>query len=94
MPVQALFDARQPLVNAVPAAGDEIDEQAEILDASQSLGLDLLLELAEAADELVREPAQLRELAGDRKSLGAKSLAHGQPDLLGQHRLELGAHLG
>ena len=57
------FDAGEPRIDALPAGRHELDEQGEIVDAGVPLCERAVLEVREAADELVHEPAHLREVA-------------------------------
>ena len=87
--LERLFDAAQPLVDRTPARVDQVDEQAEIVDARASLGEQLRLDPLQPPDRLVREPAHLGELAGDRPGLDPDPLADGVADLARQRCLEL-----
>ena len=87
--LEAVLDARQPLVDPAPPRRDEIDEQREIVDAGVPLGEHVALEPLEPADELVHEAAHLGEVAGDREHLLAHALLHRVADAGGEARFEL-----
>jgi S-adenosylmethionine:tRNA ribosyltransferase-isomerase len=70
-PAEHRFHSSKPRVDAFPAGRDEIDEQSEVVDARVALGQEIALETLEAADHLVREPADLGEVAADRLRLVA-----------------------
>ena len=52
---QPLFELRQPLLDAPPAGGDEIDEQGEVVYARVPLCEDVSLDPLEPANDLVRQ---------------------------------------
>ncbi len=83
------LDPRQPLVDAFPAGGDEVDEQSEVVNPGGALGEQIVLNPLEPADRLAGEPAGLGELARDGEGLPAQALANGLSDPVGERRLEL-----
>src|SRR4029079_1050539 len=87
---QSLLELRQPLLDAPPAGGDEIDEQGEVVDARVPLGEDVSLDPLEPADDLVRQAAHLGEVTGARPEVLAESVL----DPRGQARLEAGRRRG
>ena len=89
-----VLDPLQPLADALPARGDELDEQGEVVDAGVPLGEDVAFEPLEPADHLVQQPTDLGEAASDREHLGAKSVVDRRADLLGQRPFELGGGRG
>ena len=72
--LQMLLEPREPLVDALPAGGEEVDEQPEVVDARMSLGEHVAFEPLEPAERLVQQPAHLGELPADRAGLGARHL--------------------
>jgi S-adenosylmethionine:tRNA ribosyltransferase-isomerase len=86
----ARLDAAEPLVDAAPPGGDEIDEQGEVVDARVTLGEKVAFDTLEPAEQLVHQPAYLCEVAGDRKHLGAEAVLKCIADARGQRGLELG----
>ena len=84
----------EPLVDAVPARRDEVDEQGQVIDASVPLGEEVVLEPLQAADRLSGETTYLCQLTADRSSLGADALANGVLDPAREGRLELRGELG
>ncbi len=87
--LEALLDAGEPLVDAAPAGGDEVDEEREVVDAGVPLGEHVALEPLEPADELVHQAAHLGEVAGDREHLLAQAVLHRVADAGGEAGLEL-----
>jgi S-adenosylmethionine:tRNA ribosyltransferase-isomerase len=77
------------VVDALPARGDEVDEQREVVDPGVALGEQLLLEPFQPPVRLVEEPAQLGKAPADRNDLVAEPLAHGFVHPVGQPSLEL-----
>src|SRR5439155_22847507 len=73
----------------LPAGRDQVDEQREIVHTRVPLGEQVALEPLEAADDLVLEPAHLREVAHAR----AEMLAQAVLDVHGKPRLQLGSRL-
>ena len=65
------LDAAEPCVDGLPAGGDELDEQLEIVDASLSLDEQIRLEPLKPADRLVHQPPNLREVPRDRLRVAA-----------------------
>ena len=91
--LERFLDPTQAVVDRAPAGVDQLDDQAEVVDARAALGEELGLDALKPADRLVGEPAYLGELTGDRAGLGADALADGVADLAGERRLELGGRL-
>ena len=88
--LDARLDAGEPLVDAAPAGGDEVDEQREVVDARVPLGEEVAFDALEPADQLVHQAAHLGEVAGDGEHLRAQAVLDGIADARGQRRLELG----
>ena len=84
-----LLESCEPFVDAPPTGGEEVDEEAEIVDARVSLREDVALETLEPAEQLVHQPAHLGELAADWTGLGGDTFLDGLADLRRQSRLEL-----
>ena len=70
-PVDNRLDPAEPGVDALPAGRDEVDEQRQIVDPRVPVGERIVLEPFQAADDLVRQPAKLGEVATHR--LGGSS---------------------
>jgi S-adenosylmethionine:tRNA ribosyltransferase-isomerase len=88
------LEAVEPPLDAAPAGGDEIDEEREVLDPRLALGREVALQPLEPANGLGGEPADLRNVAGDRQDLGPETLLESAAKLLRDARLELGRGLG
>lgn len=88
------LDAGQALVDALPAGGDQVDEQCEVVHPRMTLGEQVALEPLEAADRLIREPAYLGKLAGEWPRLGAEALPQRVVESSRQGRFELGGRRG
>ena len=58
-----LLEPREPLVDALPAGREQVDEQAEVVDARVALREHVALEALEPAEQLVHQAADLGELA-------------------------------
>jgi S-adenosylmethionine:tRNA ribosyltransferase-isomerase len=86
---EARLDTGEPLVDAAPPGGDEVDEQGEVVDACMPLGEQVAFDALEPADQLVHQAAHLREVACDRKHLCAQTVLDGVADARGQRGLEL-----
>ncbi len=84
----------EPLLDAPPAGGDELDEECEVVDARVPLGEEVALDALEAADQLVHQAADLGEVARDRQDLLAKPVLHGVADACRKVRLEVGGSRG
>jgi len=87
--LEALLDAREPLVDTAPAGGDEVDEEREVVDAGMALGEHVAFQPLEPPDELVHQPPHLGEVAGDREHLLAQAVLHRIADAGGEARFEL-----
>ena len=85
---ERLLDAREPLVDGLPAGADEVHEQAEVVDASVPLGGEVGLEALEPPQQLDRHPAHLRDLPSHRSRFAADAVANRVDDLRGQGRGE------
>ena len=83
--LEAFLEMREPLLDAAPAGGHEVDEKPEVVDARVPLGEQVALDPLQAADDLIHQPANLGEMAGARPEVLAQSVL----DRLGQPRLEL-----
>jgi len=88
--LDARLDAGEPLVNAAPPGGDEVDEQRKVVDARVALREQIGLDALEPAEELVHQAAHLGEVAGDRQHLCTEAVLHRVADACGKRRLELG----
>ena len=89
-----LLDLREPRVDALPARGDEIDEQREVVDARVTLGEHVSLEALETSNGLVQEAPDLGDVPRDRKHFCSKAVLDGGADLLWQHAFELSSSTG
>jgi S-adenosylmethionine:tRNA ribosyltransferase-isomerase len=78
------LDASQSRVNAFPAGRDEVDEQGQVVDTRVPFAEQVGLQVLEASDGLVHQPAYLGEGAADRLRLVADCVA----DPRGQRFLE------
>jgi hypothetical protein len=87
---QPLVDTANAAINTVPAGSDEIDEQGEIVDAGMALGEDVSFDPLETADGLVRQAANLGEVASARPEVLLQAVLNG----LGQTGLEAGCGRG
>ena len=85
---QRLLDAREPLVDGLPARADQVHEQAEVVDASVPLGDEVRLEALEPPQQLDRHPTYLRDLPAHRGRFAADAVANRVDDLRGQRRRE------
>ena len=85
-----LLELAEPLVDGVPAGRDEVDEQAEVVDARVALREDVSLEPLEPPEHLVHQAADLGELASERPRCGGDALLDRGADLLREPGLELG----
>ena len=89
-----MLDAGEPLVDASPAGGDEVDEEREVVDAGVPLGEQVALQPLEPADDLVHQAAHFGEMTGDGEHLLAQAVLHGVADADGEAGLELGGRGG
>ena len=80
------FDRGEPLLDAAPAARDEIDEERQVVDACVPLGEGVPLDPLQPADDLVHEAAHLGEVPRARPEVAADAVL----DRFGQARFELG----
>ena len=87
--VELALHAGKALVDAVPAGGDEVDEQREVVHAGMPLGQEVVLEAFQAADRLPGQAAYLCKLPADRSCLDAHALADRILDPTRKRRLEL-----
>ena len=94
LPLDARLDAGEPLVDAAPPGGDEIDEQGEVVDARVPLGEEVALDALEPAEELVHQAAHLCEMARHREHLRPQPVLDGVADARGEGGLELGSRGG
>ena len=78
--LEASLQAGEALVDAPPAGRDQIHEECEIVHAGMALRERVALDPLEPPDRAAREPADLGELPGDRKRLGAEPLLNGLAD--------------
>ena len=96
VPVSRRFDVvrglepRETGVHTAPAGADEVDEQREIVNAGVTLGEEIALESLEAADRLVQQAADLRDVSRHGQHLGTETVAHCCADVRRNRRFELG----
>ena len=88
--VDRVLHTLEPVADALPAGRDEVDQQAEVVDARMPLGEDVPLEPLQPANRLVQEAADLRDVARDREHLGAKPVTDCMADMCRNRGLELG----
>ena len=94
---EAIEDALEPVeppLDALPARRDQVDEDGEVLDARAPLRVEVELEALEAPGGLVREAAQLGDVAADRQDLAPHALPDRGAEAHGDGGLELGGPLG
>ena len=84
------LDPSQSRVDALPAGGDEVDEQRQVVDAGVSLGEEVALERGEPAQHLVHESPHLGQVAGH----GLGLAAHGVFDATRQRIVQLCSRRG
>src|SRR5205823_1857048 len=91
--LEALLQPSEALVHGLPAGRDEVDQQREVVHAGVALGKQVAFDPLEPADHLVREPADLGEVASNRLDLRTQAVLERFVDLARQRRLELrGGH--
>jgi S-adenosylmethionine:tRNA ribosyltransferase-isomerase len=80
--VDALFeprddglDAGEPRVHALPAGGDEVDQEREIVDAGVAIDEEVAFQSFEAADDLIHQAAHLGKVSRHRLRLLTERLA-------------------
>jgi S-adenosylmethionine:tRNA ribosyltransferase-isomerase len=78
------LDATEPRVHALPAGRDEVDKKGQVVDARVPFAEQVGLQVLEAPDCLVHQPADFGEVAPDRLRLVADRV----PDLRGQRLFE------
>jgi hypothetical protein len=83
------FDPSEPRVDVLPAGRDEVDEERKIVHSLVSLGLRLLLQRLQAADCLVHQAADLREIASNGEDLFSEAVLNGALDADRQSRSNL-----
>ena len=71
------LDASEPRVHRLPAGGDQVDEQREIVDARVSLAERVRFERLQPPDHLVHQAPNLGEVPPDRQNLFAQPLLDG-----------------
>jgi hypothetical protein len=86
---EALLDAVEAPLDALPARCDQLDEDRQVVEAGVPLGLELAGQALEPPDREAREPAYLRQLAAHRGRFGLNAFADGAADLLRERRLQL-----
>jgi len=96
-PCDERLDPAEARVDALPAGGDQVDEEREVVHARVSVGDRIRLDVLEPADHLVHEAADLGEVPADRDDLLAQALLNAIRQRLGGvlrgsgERLKLGA---
>ena len=80
------FEPLEPRVDALPAGGDQVDEQREVVETRVAVGECSSLERVEAAEHLVHQTADLREVSPDRENLLAQPVLNGVLHALGKVR--------
>ena len=85
-----MLDRREALLDAPPAARDEVDEQREVVDARVTLGEEVAFDTLEPPDHLVHQAADLREVPADGGDLRAEPVLQRVADAGREGRLELG----
>ena len=90
---ERVLDPVEALVEPAPLAGDQVDEQGEVVDPRVPLGEQVGLEPLETADRLVGEALHLGEPPRDRGCLLPQAVSQGGADRVRQYNLELvGSH--
>ena len=92
--VDAALERRQPPLDRLPAGGDQVDQQSEVVHARVAFREQVALDALETADHLVHEAADLGEVAADRANLLCEPVADRVLDLGRDRRLELGSLAG
>ena len=82
------LDFREPRVDALPAGGDELHEQREVVDPRVPLGEEVAFDRSEPSDDLVHQAPYLGEVPPDGLSL----IAHCLADSIGEGLLERRRH--
>ena len=85
-----MLEPCQPVIDALPTGGDEIDEEREVVDACVALRERIALDPLEPAEYLIHQPADFGEMPGDGTSLCRDAVANRVADLARKRRLELG----
>ncbi len=80
----------EPALDAVPARGDQIDQESQILDTGTALCVQVALKAFETPDRLPRKPAYLGDVAPHRQNLRPQPLLDGFSDAVRHGRFELG----
>src|SRR5207244_5813462 len=91
---ELLLDVSQAQLDTLPARGDQVDEQPEVVDARVALGGEISLQPLQAPDHLVRKAAKLVHTAGHRAGLRPEPFADRLADLLRERALELRGERG
>ncbi len=86
---EALFDLREPLVDASPARRDELDEKPEIVDTCMPFRELVALEALEAAQHLVQEATHFRKVTSGWSEPASKTFVDGVAHGRRKARLEL-----
>ena len=76
-------------VDSVPAGAHQIDEQREVVHAGVALRQEIALEPLEAADRLVEEPTNLRDVPRDGEHLDPNAVSNGSAHVFRYRHLEL-----
>jgi S-adenosylmethionine:tRNA ribosyltransferase-isomerase len=84
-----LLDPAEAVVDALPSARHQLDDERKVVDARIALGKQLLLNSLQPAVGLVGQPFDLRQRTSHREYLAAHALPHGVSDTGGKLQLEL-----
>ena len=87
--MEAPLDAAEPVVDGLPAGADEVDQKREVVDACVPLGEQIAFDPLEPPDHLVREAADLGEVAPDGLDLLAEPVLQRAFDPDREGRLDL-----
>jgi hypothetical protein len=92
--LELTLEARQALVDALPAGRDQIDEKGEVVDPRVPFGEQVVLQPFESANRLIREATNFGELAAEGAGLGLDAVANRVLDASRERALEVGGELG
>jgi hypothetical protein len=91
--LERTFDSVEPLVHRAPLAGDEVDEQTEVVDPRMTFGEKIRFEALEATDHLIGKAFDLGKSPRDRSCFVAQPVTERIRDCLRQDNLQLGGRL-